>query len=61
MNTITLDDNQQLEAYRWLKLDNFGACGFVNVYVKHVRNDRAALENQIATLLEEVSCTGAQK
>ncbi len=43
-DTSTPDDNQQPEALCGLKIDNFGACGFVNRYVKHARDDRTALE-----------------
>ncbi len=43
-DTITPDDNQQLEARCALKLNNFGACGFINGYAKHARDDRAVLE-----------------
>ncbi len=44
MDTIIPDDNQQPEARRVLELDNFEARGFFNEYVKHTRDDRAALE-----------------
>ncbi len=44
MDTSTPDDNQQPEALRGLEFDNFGVRGFVNEYVKHAQDDRAALE-----------------
>ncbi len=52
MDTSTPDDNQRPEALHGLKIDNFGAHGFVNWYAKHARDNRTALEKKFVTLLE---------